>query len=376
MSADGVTGLIVPGAAVSGKLELGKAYVIYKPDSLSALGVTSSADDANAYLYRCVQQFYAEAGLGAELWVMAVPTSTLPSAMLSVEGSYAKKLLRVAGGRVRTLVAAAPATVGATIEDGLDEDVWDALANGQALGEWAATELYAPVVCLVDGRGYASTAATDLKDLGTLDRNRVGICVGEVEGGSLAAVVAGRAASIPVQRHVGRVADGALKVSNATVGGVEVGEADVTTLDTKGYITLRTFVGKSGYFVCDDHLATAVGDDYHSFARRRVVDKAYRIAYGELLEKLLDEVPVTAAGSMLPSMAKSWEGDVVAAIALQMTSNGELSSDGSKDQGVTCAIDTESNVLATGKVGVDLRVKPHGYAKYIEVSLGFAVASV
>ena len=377
-SADGVCGLVISGAAVTGKLELGKTYVLYSPDSLDALGITGETNDPNVLAYQCVQQFYAEAGNGAELWLMVMAASTKASDMLDPTKDNARKLVRASGGRVRTLAAVAKTGSGTT-EHGLDADVWAALAKGQLLGEWATDTLYAPIAVLIEGKGYANGSATDLTDLGEGSQNRVGIVVGQpmAEGtayGSLVAVALGRVAKLSVQTHIGRVRDGALTVTAATVDGtVDMTDADVDTLNNKGYITLTTYVGRSGYFFCDDHLATSVKDDYHSLARRRVVDKAYRIAYDTLLDHLKEEVACNSDGTIVAAVAKAWEADVVTAVYNQMTSNGELGSDpaDSKDKGVRCTVDTVQNVVSTSKVKVTIGVKPYGYAKYIEASLGF-----
>lgn len=378
-SADGVVGMVVNGSAVAGKLELGKPYVLRDIDGLAALGVTGAATDANKYLYQCVELFYAEAGKGAELWVMVVASATLPSAMLDPNLDNAKKLIRASKGRVRTALALTSATATVAENAALGSDVATAITKGQALGEWAADTLYAPVLVLIEGKGYTDAAAVALPDLTEGTDNRVGVVIGQVMDGdtavgSLAAVIAGRIAKIPVQRHIGRVRDGALKIQSATIDGtVEIADADIDTVNDKGYITLTTHVGRSGYFVCDDHLATAVSDDYHSLARRRVVDKAYRIAYGTLLNYLKDEVACNGDGTIVAAVAKSWEADVVADIANQMTANGELGTDpsDSKDKGVKCEVDREQNVISTSKVKVGIAVKPYGYAKYIEATLGF-----
>ena len=104
-----------------------------------------------------------------------------------------------------------------------------------------------------------------------------------------------------------------------------------------------------------------------------MVDKAYRIAYDTLLEYLKDEVACNADGTMVAAVAKNWETDVVSAIANQMTANGELGSDpaDTKDKGVRCTVDRTQNVVSTNKVKVTIGVKPYGYPKYIEASLGF-----
>lgn len=378
-SADGVVGMVVNGSAVTGKLELGTAYVVRSLEGLAALGVTGEPDDANSYLYQCVELFYAEAGKGAELWVMVVASATLPSAMLDPNNDNAKKLIRASKGRVRTVVALTSATDTVAEDAALGSDVATAIAKGQALGEWATDTLYAPVLVLIEGKGYTDAAAVALPDLTEGTDNRVGVVIGQVMDGdtavgSLAAVIAGRIAKIPVQRHIGRVRDGALKIESATIDGtVEIADADIDTVNDKGYITLTTHVGRSGYFVCDDHFATAVSDDYHSLARRRVVDKAYRIAHNTLLNYLNDEVACNGDGTIVAAVAKAWEADVVAAIANQMTANGELGTDpaDSRDKGVKCEVDREQNVVSTGKVKVRIAVKPYGYAKYVEAELGF-----
>ena len=46
------------------------------------------------------------------------------------------------------------------------------------------------------------------------------------------------------------------------------------------------------------------------------------------------------------------------------------------DTGVECYIDTEQNIVSNSTLNVQLRVKPYGYAKYINCYLGFTTASV
>lgn len=149
--------------------------------------------------------------------------------------------------------------------------------------------------------------------------------------------------------------------------------ADVETIHEKGYITFTTFVGRTGYFIADDNLATRVEDDYRSLTNRRVIDKAYRIAYNTLLDSLNDEVPIAADGTLSPAWCASVKADVEQAIVSNMTANGNLGNDpdDTSDTGVECSIDYAQNILATSHLAVGLRVKPNGYAKYIDVELGF-----
>ena len=380
-NADGVVGLVATGTPVAadGGLQLATAYVLRKLEDLVALGVTSGEADANAFLYRHVKEFYDEAGAGAELWLMCFPNTVLPSALVNQTQEYAKKLLLAAQGRIRAMAVAFNPAGGysPTITNGLDSDVPAAMLNAQGLAEWATDTLFAPLFIVLEARGFAG-GATALTDLATMNYNRVGVLLGDTLSGSTGAAVGlllGRVAKVPVQRHIGRVGDGALKILTAFVGSQPAELADVTTIHDRGYITFRTFTGKSGYFFADDSLATAVADDYRSIARRRTIDKAYRIAYQSLIEMVNSELALTDAGELAPATAKSWEAEVEAAIITQMTAEGNLGNDPTNpnDDGVQCFIDYAQNVAATSKVEVSLKVKPYGYAKYIDVKLGFLI---
>ena len=189
-------------------------------------------------------------------------------------------------------------------------------------------------------------------------------------------VVAGRIAASAVQRKISRVRDGALQPLTFYVGAEPAELADLETINDKGYITFRTFVGKAGYFITDDNLATTPEDDYRALTNRCVIDKAYRIAYAQLVEWLNDEVPVSKSGTLVPAWCSTVEADVEQAIETQMTAQGNLGNDpsDSSDTGVECKIDYDQNILATSQVKIGLRVKPNGYAKYIDVELGFKTA--
>lgn len=377
-SADCVAGLLATAVAVSDTFVLGNAYLLHKPADLANLGVTATN---NACLYKHVQEFYDEAGEGAELWIMGVPNTVKPSEIADKDNAlvpYAKNLIQIANGRLRFLgIAYEPAAnYEATITDGLDADVWAAALKAQALSEWATNSLYAPLFVILAGRAFDDANIPNLKDLTTFNYNRVGILIGDTVSESESASVGllmGRIAAIPVQRHIGRVRDGALKILHAYVGDKDPSVANVEAIHDKGYITFRTFTGKSGYFFTDDCLATAVADDYRSIARRRTIDKAYRIIYQTMLENVNDEIPITDEGYLVPSMVKSWESEIIAAVVNQMTTNGELGSDptDADDTGVKVYINPEQNVASTNRINVVAQVKPYGYAKFIDVELGF-----
>jgi len=376
-SADGTMGLVATGTAVSGKFELTKAYILRSLESLVDLGITAEASDKNAHIYKFVREFYAEAGAGAELWLMAFAGTLKQSDLVDQTKNTARQLILEANGRLRGLavVCNPPNNYTPTIENGLDKDVALAMLNAQKLADWATNSLFAPIFVLLEGRSYNGNPV-DLADLTEFGHNRVGVLIGDTVAnskGSSMGLLAGRVATIPVQRKVARVKDGAVRALQLFIKDRLAELADVESIHNKGYITFRTFVGKAGYFFTDDNLATRIADDYRSLARRRTIDKAYRIAYLTLIEELNDEIPVMDNGELVPAMVKSWQTTVESAIANQMTSQGNLGTDPTnpQDTGVQCFIDHRQNIVATSRMEVSLKVKPYGYAKFIEVKLGF-----
>jgi len=379
-SPDGVLGILCTGVAVSQKFALSTAYIVRKfADLEDTLGITTAN---NPNIVKLFTDFYAMAGDGTEVWLMAFANTVTMAQMVDKDLTHGKSLVLAANGRLRGLIVSRTpaAEYTPTVTHGLDEDVEAAVLKAQALGEWATETLMAPLFTILEGRAYSGSAVA-LSDQTLASDNRVGILIGDTvttSGNACMGMLAGRIASIPVQRNIGRVKDGPIESLTAFIKDIKVENADVESIHDKGYITLRTFVGRSGYFFSDDLLCTLVTDDYRSLTARRTIDKAYRIAYDTLLEELLDEIPVNTDGTMQVTQVKSWQGKVENAIALQMTANRELSADvtNPKDRGVECFIDATQNVVSTSKVIVRVRVRPFGYARYIDVYLGFKAITV
>lgn len=365
---DGLLGLVVLGAtAVSTTFVLGKPYRLVRPEDLSALGITAAN---NSRIVELVNQFYAEAEEGTPVYLIGIEATAMTT-VLDVESGPMKAIMESLRGALRGLIVASASTAAATVTDGLDPDVLTAMPKAQALANWAAYSLYSPIFVILEGRQFASAA--DAPDLTALAYNRVGIFIGDTVVSSKNAAVgtlAGRIASSPVQRNIGRVATGALAPVQMYIGASLVDEAMsvVDTLYAKGYITPRIYVGLPGYYLVDDHLAVASTDDYAHLTARRTVDKAARIAYVTMLQFLLDEIEVNTDGTMQQPVLKSWQASVERAINQQMTASGELSVvDGS---GCSFYIDPSQNVLATSKVVGTLKVRPFGYGREIVVNIG------
>lgn len=377
-SEDGVCGLVAYATAVSTTFALNTPYLITKLDGLEALGITSEATGANAALYKTVKEFYSEAPDGTKLWVMGVAASTPIANLTDKANNIISPLLGAARGSINILMLKPASAAEPTMNGSIDGEVLTAVTNLQALAEDWAENCYAPFMCLVEALSYNGVAAS-LPDLTARSDNRVGVVLGDSVAGSAGAavgLVAGRLAAEPVQRSLARVRSGAMKAETMYLGSVaaELGDPDVA--HDLGYIVPRTFVGKSGYYWSDDHLATNASDDYCAIPRRRVIDKAYRIAYKTLVDEIAENVPVDAEGKLAAFHCKGVETSVESAIVNSMTSEGNLGNDpdDASDLGVQCYIDPEQNILATSRLEVSLKVKPYGYSKYIDVKLGFKTA--
>lgn len=377
-SEDGVCGLVAYATAVSTTFALNTPYLITKLAGLEALGVTSEATGVNAALYKTVKEFYSEAPDGTKLWVMGVAASTTIANLTDKANNIISPLLMAARGSINILMLKVASAAEPTMSGSIDGAVLTAVTNLQALAEDWTENCYAPFMCLVEALSYNGVAAS-LPDLTARSDNRVGVVLGDSVSGSAGAavgLVAGRLAAEPVQRSLARVRSGAIKAEAMYIGTnlAEIGDPDVA--NDLGYIVPRTFVGKSGYYWSDDHLATGASDDYCAIPRRRVIDKAYRIAYKTLVDEIAENVPVNAEGKLAAFHCKGVETSVESAIVNSMTSEGNLGNDpdNASDLGVQCYIDPDQNILATSRLEVNLKVKPHGYSKYIDVKLGFKTA--
>lgn len=367
-SADGLLALVLLGATpVAETFVAGTPYKIYGPSSLDALGVT---EDNNARLVEIVREFYSEASEGTPLYIVGQAANTTMTAFCNKDTGSLASLVESLKGEVRGVVVAS--TAAGEAGDGLAADMLSAVPVAQLCAEHCAESLYAPIFVVLEGRLYGKAA--DLPDMSDKEYNRVAVMVGDTKANSKDAAVgtlAGRIASVAIQRNIGAVLDGALAPSSMYLGANLIDKVmdEVRTIHDKGYIVPRVHIGRSGYFFSDDYLCCDPTDDYAHLTARRTVDKAARIAYDTLLDYLLAEIEVNEDGTMQQAVIKSWQASVESAIDAQMTARGELSA--VNGSGCKCVIDASQNVLATSRINVVLKVRPYGYARDIVCELGF-----
>ncbi len=385
-TADGVFGLLASSVAVAGKFELETPYVVKGMQDVATLGILPDVD--NYILYKTLREFYEEAGEGQELWLMGFPKTDKVSDWFTPDATTGKapaeQLLDAANGKLTALITkfSPDASYTAVITDGMDEDVMIAKQKAQLLAVNYTNKKYAPFIAIIEGYAFNGNHI-DLPTLLTGNDNRVAIFLGDtkkridapVSYGTANHILAARLAKIHVHENAGKVKTGSLATLGAFVVDKVIELYDVESLHDKGYITFRTHVGKSGYYITDDPLATAETDDYHYISRRRVIDKAYRIAHNVASNEILADFNVNNDGTISPFYAKTVEGNIERAIAQQMTANNELSANPNdkNDLGVKATFDLTKNVVSTNKIELSLKVRPKGYARWFDILLGYDV---
>lgn len=362
---DGIAAMVLTGASVSGKITAGVPVQVFSLDGAIAKGIAETG--TNSYAYKHVKQFYDEAGDGAELWLMVVPATIAMSDMADITKPYAKKVFDDAKGSIRLLGLSRKSATGVTVANGLDADVDKTVTNAQVLIKQYA-EKYKEASVLIDGKDFNGNGA-DLKNYREADKEFVSVEMVNSDGSKNAAIglLLGRLAKDPVMRNPARVESGTLPINAAyfTNGEpIETLEDSWDAIHDKGYIIMRSFVGRAGYFFSHALTCTLQSSDFNSIPRVRTIYKARRIAYNALVSKILDEIPLEATGKIAPAVIKSWQALIDNAITAQMTSTGEIS-------GNRTTLDPNQDVLGTNEIKVRLDIQPVGYAEYITVDLGF-----
>ena len=362
-----IPGFVLTGATVTGsnKVTVGNSYQIFSLEEAENLGILETG--ANTFAHNQIKNFYVEAKKGAELWFMLVPSTVTLEDQADLSESYAKKLLSDAKGKIRILGLLKKSGASETITNGLDNDVHLAVVKAQALAQ-DFSDRYFPVRILISGNKFDGTVS-NLKDYSITDYNKVSILIANNDGSKEASIglALGRLASIPTQRKISRVKDGAVEPFEAYfTNGEPISTLDTAwdAIDAKNYIFLRSFANKSGFFFTGDKTLTKSTDDFNSLARGLVMDEAILISYTTLVEELSDEIPVTTSGTIHPAIIKGWQNSIERQIGGLMVEVGKLS-------GVKAFIDENQDVLTSNNVDVQLQLLPVGYSDFITVNIGF-----
>lgn len=373
-SEDAVVCMVMSGVAVVGKIALGERKQIFGTDALLTLGIDAAT---NPLAYQDILDFYAVAGEGAELNIMLVVDTTSITDICNVANDMGKKLLDSCEGRGviflvnrKTPVAYVPAIV-----TGLDNDINTAITK---LNEMAITyqTLNTPFVGILPALGFDIDTLADLPARSTLENDNVALNThcNKADGIVSQGAFAGWLAKHQVSQNAGRVASGKYSDSAFMPDGTPAKDLknQWAALASKGLIIPIKIAGKSGYFLQDDPCMTKVSSDYSSISWNRTINKAHRIAFLSLVEKLNDDVDVDeTSGKIEGSLLSDWESDVENAIRAQMMAVSSLKK--KEISGVKCSISADSDIV-NDQVDASLTIVRKGQAKQINVKIGYGVS--
>lgn len=359
---DGIAALCGTGSTAG---LLGVPKTVYSLEDAEAQGFTEAAEPA---MYRHLKEFYSEVAGNQELHIMVVPdTMTMPQMLDNTNEGGAKKLISDAQGKVRLLgVFHKPAAGYNGGADFIDSQVGAAILSAKAFAEARLKELV-PIRILIEGRVQNPSANNTLSPK-TSSNGYAGVVLGgsDDDGSASVGLALGRAVKYGAHIKLGKVANGPLSISTAYIGTKEIKDVlNLSSLHDAGFISFMQHPQKAGFYFGIDRMSST--DDYRLLAYGRVVDKAAVIAAAVYVEDLEGEVAVDADGKIATSVLTHLKAKIIQQINVAMAD---------QISGVEVYINPSQNVISTGKLTVQLRIRPFGYTSFIDVDLGLVAPAI
>lgn len=239
----------------------------------------------------------------------------------------------------------------------------DQLPNLRATGN---ANHYVSVVIGQDGKGAGSSLAESTQKavpclgacLGTLAKAQVHQNIGWVQEFDVAGGFELDSLALAVNK--GTEADPEPVTYN------ELSEGQLKSIHDKGYIFLRKHIGISGSYFNDSHTATDPQSDFAYIENNRSIDKAIRGIRRALLPQVNSPLYVDGDGKLSFDTITFFETLANRPLE-QMRIDQEVSN-------YEVSIDPNQNVLADSTLNINVRIIPVGVARYIHVTIGFAVS--
>lgn len=363
-STDSVAGLMITGAAVAGKLELNKPYVLSSTRDLVTLGIDPQM---NPLADKEIKAFYTAAGEGSELHLIVVSQATTLTQMCAAESSSPlSKLIESAAGRIRIVGVnkIAPEAYEIDVTQGIDKDAIDAMQAAHMCATSFAERIY-PLRILLAAPKWTGSTEKLFKPC-EASCNRVAMVLASDDGGVSAAIgqVLGRATAIEPQQSLGRVASGAIATGgHYTDGSTIVEKASLgNLLHDAGYIFYRNYPTKNGAYLNGAPMCAPATDDYNALHLGRVIDKATVIAYSTYIGEIQGNVEIMDDGTLDVAVCKSFEGMIANAVNESMA--GQIS-------GFVAFIDPVQNITSSKTLDISCAITPKGVLDHINVLLAF-----
>ncbi len=194
---------------------------------------------------------------------------------------------------------------------------------------------------------------------------------------NIAWAAAARKVAVPIQRHLGRVKDGALAqiavdAANDPLDGFiyhdesQNGGLDYVFTGTGGrMMTTTTRKGRPGVFITNNLLLSPLGSDFWLESLGTVMDTACAIVHQVGDQFINEDLRTNANGTIDKVDASFLEASFRDALNSLMVAVGALTA-------ITAVVDRTTNVHATGTVNVTITLRSKAYVLKEVISIGFA----
>lgn len=145
-----------------------------------------------------------------------------------------------------------------------------------------------------------------------------------------------------------------------------IADSSLSTLDGKGYIFLKKYIGIQGSYFNNPYTAVSVASDYSRINNNRTINKAIRSLRTFLLPQLASPVIVNADGTLSEDLISYYETLCQRALDV-MVRDAEISA-------FSITIDPTQDVLSNNTLEVTVKIVPVGTSDNIVVNIGFAVS--
>jgi len=245
-----------------------------------------------------------------------------------------------------------------------------AAAVGSKMAEAARAHRYARA--LVEAPEVPDKALVDA--FATFVDARVAVAAGHIEHlSALSGRVFRRSAAWPISTRAARVP---ISQDLAWIGAPEGplpssvrllhrDERKTPALDAARFVTLRTVIGRRGFFVTNPNSMASATSDYALLQNGFVIDEACAASYDAMLDYLSAQIPVDAkTGRIDEVFAAAAEAKVTAKVGAAVLQPRHVTA-------LQVQINRTDNLLSTKKLRWKVRAIPFAYPKLVEVEIGF-----
>jgi len=179
-------------------------------------------------------------------------------------------------------------------------------------------------------------------------------------------VLSARLAGSKLSESPGKVLLGPLR----NVAALDRNEESTPGLSDARFVTLRTLIGKAGYYITDGPTMANVSSDYGTIMNVRVVDRAAQIANAAYTDYLNSDVRIDATTGYIDERdALTMDNNVTA--QLQAALQGSPGSSTDECSRVSARMSRTDNLLSSPIATAVVSIVPKGYLRTISVDIGF-----